>query len=38
MTIGSDLFVDEKSFKVFAAIPDQERLIPPRNQAVQYFL
>ncbi|KAJ1548999.1 Protein phosphatase methylesterase 1 [Cladochytrium tenue] len=37
MRVDENLAVDENSFKIFAAVPDSERVIPPR-QATPYFL
>ncbi|CAG8511187.1 562_t:CDS:2 [Diversispora eburnea] len=38
MAIDENLQIDENSFKIFNAVPDQERSIPPRVGPGQYFL
>jgi serine/threonine-protein phosphatase PP1-1/serine/threonine-protein phosphatase 6 catalytic subunit len=38
MQVDESLRVDDSSFKIFQAVPDQERLIPARNQTPQYFM
>ena len=38
MQINENLQIDESSFKIFNAVPDQERSIPPRAGVGQYFL
>ncbi|KAJ3114121.1 hypothetical protein HDU96_002542 [Phlyctochytrium bullatum] len=37
MTIDESLNIDESSFKIFSAVPDNERVVPPR-QTTPYFL
>jgi hypothetical protein len=37
LAIDESLQIDESSFKIFSAVPDQERLIPQRNLN-QYFM
>ncbi|CAG8618588.1 9553_t:CDS:2, partial [Cetraspora pellucida] len=38
MAINENLQIDESSFKIFNAVPDQERSIPQRAGVGQYFL
>ena len=38
LNVGENLKADDSSFKIFSAVPDQERFLPQRNQPTQYFM
>eukprot|EP00158_Paraphelidium_tribonemae_P002289 Partr_v1_DN25259_c0_g1_i2_m16854 putative serine threonine-protein phosphatase len=38
MTIDESLKADDSCFKIFNAVPDQERLVPQRTPGAQYFM
>lgn len=38
MAVDESLHIADSSFKIFNAVPDQERLIPQRMQTNQYFM
>jgi len=37
MAVDESLSIEESSFKIFSAVPDHDRVVPPR-QATPYFL